>query len=88
MDIFCRSCLVSRLGELLQKKAGERTDSVWPDKHRHVPWVVINDISIESEQMMMDHLSYLICTWYTGDKEIPYCQREEKKKYKMWSLNV
>ncbi|KIH57282.1 gamma interferon inducible lysosomal thiol reductase [Ancylostoma duodenale] len=61
------SCLVSRLGERLQEKAAQQTDTisanVWPDKHRAVPWVVVNGISLESEQMMMDHLPYLICEW-------------------------
>ncbi|ETN76431.1 hypothetical protein NECAME_11670 [Necator americanus] len=58
-----QSCLVSRLGERLQQKAAERTANVWPDKHRHVPWVIINGISLESEQMIMDQLQFLICEW-------------------------
>ncbi|RCN45583.1 gamma interferon inducible lysosomal thiol reductase [Ancylostoma caninum] len=83
-----QSCLVSRLGEQLQEKAAEQTENVWPDKHRHVPWVVINGISLESEQSVMDHLPYLICGWYTGDKKIPYCRSDEKKKHRMLSLNL
>ncbi|WKX97518.1 hypothetical protein Q1695_013294 [Nippostrongylus brasiliensis] len=80
-----QSCLVSRLGERLQEKAAERTANVWPDKHTHVPWVVLNGVSLANGQMMMDHLPFLICEWYNGDKKIPYCQSQEKKKYWNWS---
>ncbi|XGW12853.1 hypothetical protein V3C99_013475 [Haemonchus contortus] len=75
-----QSCLVSRLGEELQMKAAEATDNVWPDQHRFVPWIVINGVSVASAQTMMDRLPNLLCEWYIGDKPIPYCQGEEKKR--------
>lgn len=82
-----QSCLVSRLGEKLQEKAAEKTDNVWPDKHTHVPWIIVNGVSLANAQMMMDQLPYLLCEWYTGDKKIPFCQAQEKRKYKRWSWN-
>ncbi|KAK6043862.1 hypothetical protein COOONC_18633 [Cooperia oncophora] len=62
--------------------------NVWPDKHTHVPWIVVNGVSLANGQMMMDHLPYLICDWYVGDKRIPFCQYEEKAEAETSQLEI
>ncbi|CAI4232807.1 unnamed protein product [Auanema sp. JU1783] len=83
-----QSCLVSRLGKQLQAKAGERTANVWPEQHKHVPWILFNNVSLSSAQLLKDDIPTLICQWYEGDKQIPYCRQQQKllkRKSSNWS---
>ncbi|VDM59706.1 unnamed protein product [Angiostrongylus costaricensis] len=75
-----QSCMVSELGEKLQQEAAEKTANVWPDQHIFVPWIIVNGVSLISKQAMIDNLPYLLCDWYTGDEEIPFCSSEEAKR--------
>lgn len=81
-----QSCLVSRLGERLQVKAAERTANVWPEKHQFVPWVLFNNVSLARSQNLMDDIPSLLCQWYNGDKQIPYCSQQMKKRYRTASF--
>uniref|UniRef100_A0A0K0DN55 Transposase n=1 Tax=Angiostrongylus cantonensis TaxID=6313 RepID=A0A0K0DN55_ANGCA len=75
-----RSCMVSQLGDKLQQEAAEKTADVWPDQHMFVPWIIVNGVSLNSKQAMIDNLPYLLCDWYTGDEEIPFCSSEVAKR--------
>ncbi|VDM59705.1 unnamed protein product [Angiostrongylus costaricensis] len=53
--------------------------NIWPDKHTFVPWIIVNGVSLRSKQVLINNLPYLLCDWYTGDKEIPFCSSQKKK---------
>ncbi|PAV90129.1 hypothetical protein WR25_13333 [Diploscapter pachys] len=57
-----QGCLVTSLSEKLQKKAADLTANVWPEKHRFVPWILFNGVSIESVQSWADIIPTLICS--------------------------
>jgi interferon gamma-inducible protein 30 len=69
-------CYNSALGNTLQVKAAERTESAWPDKHEYVPWILINNASLLSQQYMQNNLNTLICQSYVGDEPPSECQLE------------
>lgn len=66
-------CFNGQKGEKLQKLAGEQTFNIWPDKHEFVPWILINNASLSSQQFFMNQLPTLICQSYVGDGHIKQC---------------
>ncbi|VDM73235.1 unnamed protein product, partial [Strongylus vulgaris] len=58
-----RSCFTSDRGYKLQLEAAEKTENVWPDKHRGVPWVIINGVSLKIVQNKIDNLAPYLCEW-------------------------
>ncbi|CAB3404044.1 unnamed protein product [Caenorhabditis bovis] len=80
-----QSCLVSKLGAQLQAEAGKVTDSVWPEKHKFVPWVIFNGVSLTKLQGFQNQIPTLLCEWYTGAKPIPYCEASLKLKFRQAS---
>lgn len=49
------------MGTLLQIQSAERTENAWPDTHEHVPWIMINNVSIKSQQFLLRNLPTTIC---------------------------
>ncbi|CAJ0581605.1 unnamed protein product, partial [Mesorhabditis spiculigera] len=74
-----QSCLVSKLSRELQMNAAKRTNDVQPEKHHFVPWILFNNVSLESAQFLQADLTSVICQWYKGDKPAPACQAEQKR---------
>uniref|UniRef100_A0A183C9V8 Saposin A-type domain-containing protein n=1 Tax=Globodera pallida TaxID=36090 RepID=A0A183C9V8_GLOPA len=65
-------CFNGATGDRLQKEAGQRTASIWPDQHEYVPWILVNNASLQSTQFLMNGLPTLIClsTIGTGENEV------------------
>lgn len=63
-------CTQGPLGDQLQKAAADRTDAVKPEQHTYVPWIMINDISLQSAQIYQNVLLPSLCAWYRA-KETP-----------------
>ncbi|CAD6192462.1 unnamed protein product [Caenorhabditis auriculariae] len=82
-----QSCLVSNIGARLQKKAADLTNSVWPDQHKFVPWVVFNGVSLTNLQVYQNQIPLLICQWYNGDQKISYCESALKERFRAGSTN-
>jgi len=66
-------CAASETGDKFQREAAARTDQSWPDKHRFVPWVLFNNVSIENYQFLLGGLPTAICEFYNGDKVPGHC---------------
>ncbi|KAJ1371558.1 hypothetical protein KIN20_033527 [Parelaphostrongylus tenuis] len=77
-EICNRTCMTSPIGDELQLEAAEKTANIWPEKHRWVPWIVVNGVSLESVQSLMYNLPHHLCEWYNGDQEIPFCASDGK----------
>ncbi|VDP41993.1 unnamed protein product [Soboliphyme baturini] len=67
------SCMVNGLGIQLQEKMARITESVRPEKHTSVPWIVINGVSTKAMQLQQDHLFQLFCLRYRGHIRPPGC---------------
>ncbi|KAF7637825.1 hypothetical protein Mgra_00002799 [Meloidogyne graminicola] len=67
-------CFNGQKGDKLQKIAAEQTFNIWPDKNEFVPWILINNASLISQQFFMQQLPTLICQSYIGDNKIKQCQ--------------
>lgn len=59
-----RSCYVTKEGERLQEAAEKRTTEVSPEQHHFVPWVLFNNVSIGSAQILADNLTPSLCGWF------------------------
>uniref|UniRef100_A0A5S6QPU7 Saposin A-type domain-containing protein n=1 Tax=Trichuris muris TaxID=70415 RepID=A0A5S6QPU7_TRIMR len=60
-------CSTSNEGMELQLKMAERTETVKPDPHRFVPWILINNVSTHSLQANQANLLGFLCDWHRGD---------------------
>lgn len=67
-------CFNGPKGDQLQKIDAQKTASIWPDQHEYVPWILVNNASLQSQQFLMNNLQTLICQSYVGDKEAELCQ--------------
>jgi len=63
-------CAQGPQGDQLQKAAADRTDAITPDKHQFVPWIMVNDVSLQRAQIYQGVLLGALCDWYRG-KEAP-----------------
>jgi interferon gamma-inducible protein 30 len=62
------TCHTGPLGDKLQMDAAQLTDSVWPIKHKYVPWVLVQGVSLNGVQSISKDLPLFICQWYIGPK--------------------
>jgi len=67
-------CTSGPLGDQLQKQAADRTDGIKPDSHDFVPWILINDVSLQKAQLYQNILFQALCSWYRSDLVPPGCQ--------------
>jgi len=67
-------CAQGPQGDQLQKAAADRTDAIKPDKHVFVPWIMINDVSLQKAQIYQNILFPALCTWYRAEKTPDACQ--------------
>uniref|UniRef100_A0A914XQD4 Gamma-interferon-inducible lysosomal thiol reductase n=1 Tax=Panagrolaimus superbus TaxID=310955 RepID=A0A914XQD4_9BILA len=66
-------CANGDIGDKLQQEAAKRTAEAFPDPHKYVPWVLFNNVSIESQQFLISGLPIAICEFYNGDKAPGHC---------------
>uniref|UniRef100_A0A914VVY0 Uncharacterized protein n=1 Tax=Plectus sambesii TaxID=2011161 RepID=A0A914VVY0_9BILA len=62
------TCHSGPLGDKLQQDAGLRTDAIGPIKHKFVPWVLVQGVSLNGVQSIQNDLPLFICQWYIGPK--------------------
>ncbi|KAL3078084.1 hypothetical protein niasHT_036967 [Heterodera trifolii] len=71
-------CFNGPTGDRLQREAGRRTAQIWPDQHEYVPWILVNNASLQATQFLMNGLPTLICLSRVGIGEnyeaIPGCE--------------
>uniref|UniRef100_A0AC34EYW5 Gamma-interferon-inducible lysosomal thiol reductase n=1 Tax=Panagrolaimus sp. ES5 TaxID=591445 RepID=A0AC34EYW5_9BILA len=67
-------CANGDIGDKFQQEAAKRTAQAFPDPHKHVPWVLFNNVSIESQQFLISDLPVAICEFYNGDRAPGNCQ--------------
>jgi len=80
-------CTQGPQGDQLQKAAADRTDAVKPEKHVFVPWIMINDVSLQKAQIYQDILFSALCNWYRAEKTPDACDdfakaARQKKSYR------
>jgi interferon gamma-inducible protein 30 len=67
-------CANGDFGDKLQQQDAKRTAESWPDQHKHVPWLVFNNVSLESQQFLISGLPVAICELYYGDRAPGHCK--------------
>ncbi|CDW55813.1 Gamma interferon inducible lysosomal thiol [Trichuris trichiura] len=60
-------CTTGDEGEELQLKMAERTETIKPDRHRFVPWILIQDVSTNGLQATQTNLFAFLCKWHRGN---------------------
>eukprot|EP00191_Tetraselmis_sp_GSL018_P002971 CAMPEP_0177597658 /NCGR_PEP_ID=MMETSP0419_2-20121207/11842_1 /TAXON_ID=582737 /ORGANISM="Tetraselmis sp., Strain GSL018" /LENGTH=166 /DNA_ID=CAMNT_0019089869 /DNA_START=323 /DNA_END=823 /DNA_ORIENTATION=+ len=69
-----KECAAGALGEELERKAGQQTDSLVP-RHEWVPWVTVNGIALWDDGK---NLKKYVCAAYTGARPSECFAREEE----------
>jgi len=46
---------------------------IWPEKHTFVPWILVNNVSLESHQIYQQNFVDFLCSWYNSDKRPSGC---------------
>jgi interferon gamma-inducible protein 30 len=67
-------CANGDIGDKFQQDAAKRTAEAFPDQHTHVPWILFNNVSIESQQFLISDLPVAICEFYNGDRQPGNCK--------------
>jgi interferon gamma-inducible protein 30 len=67
-------CANGDIGDKFQQDAAKRTAEAFPDQHKHVPWILFNNVSIESQQFLISDLPVAICEFYNGDRQPGNCK--------------
>jgi len=67
-------CTRGAQGDQLQKAAADRTDAVQPDQHQFVPWILINEVSLQKAQIYQNVLFEALCAWYRAKDQPTGCQ--------------
>jgi len=77
-------CAQGPQGDQLQKVAADRTDAITPDKHKFVPWILINGVSLQKAQIYQDILLPALCSWYRAEKVPVACNSfvQQNKSYR------
>uniref|UniRef100_A0A915EUZ6 Saposin A-type domain-containing protein n=1 Tax=Ditylenchus dipsaci TaxID=166011 RepID=A0A915EUZ6_9BILA len=66
-------CFNGQQGIDLQIKAAQRTEKIWPETHLGVPFMLFNNVSVQSQQFLLRDLNTAICQWYVGEKQPEGC---------------
>uniref|UniRef100_A0A7E4WD94 Saposin A-type domain-containing protein n=1 Tax=Panagrellus redivivus TaxID=6233 RepID=A0A7E4WD94_PANRE len=66
-------CANGEIGNKLQLEAAARTAQVYPDAHKHVPWLLFNNVSLADSQFFTEQFEAAICTLHNGQKPLPQC---------------
>lgn len=67
IQIQIQICVTSSKGKDLLHRAGMITENIWPQKHTHVPWILLNDVSSYQIQGLLHSLFEIICFSYKGE---------------------
>src|SRR3569832_776186 len=59
-------CYNSTESHELELAMAKRTNEIWPEKHRFVPWIMINNVSLLSRQIYQENFFQFLCKWYNG----------------------
>ncbi|CAD5211524.1 unnamed protein product [Bursaphelenchus okinawaensis] len=59
-------CFNGKVGDKLIQAHAERTKNIFPEKHTGVPWVLFNNVSLNSAQKFAYTFDYAIDDWYVG----------------------
>lgn len=62
-------CVNGKVGDDLIAAHAKRTQNVWPDQHKFVPWLVFNNASVADSQNWLQNIPAALCDWFVGDKE-------------------
>ncbi|KAI3418713.1 hypothetical protein GPALN_007820 [Globodera pallida] len=67
-------CFDKSEGDTLQTLAALKTQMIWPNKHQFVPWIVVNNVSIESMQFLRYSIPALICESRADGEYVAECE--------------
>uniref|UniRef100_A0AC35UFB0 Saposin A-type domain-containing protein n=1 Tax=Rhabditophanes sp. KR3021 TaxID=114890 RepID=A0AC35UFB0_9BILA len=70
-------CFQGSQGNKFQLESAKRTEAAYPEKHKYVPWLYFNDISIGKAQSLQSSLPAAICEWFVGQNAPPSCQQNQ-----------
>jgi len=74
-------CVKTPTGAALQLEAAKRTESAYPDKHTHVPWLYFNNVSLANSQFLIRDLSVFICESLATDHQPDVCAGLGQRKW-------